>query len=195
MGSYGVETISFPPVFCNDVNSPLGDSPNEDISPEEIAKQKQEETAKHQRKKAGLPELELDALPSSMAQKMAILSMKFDIDLSLNKNVLTVSFHNVMELVRSQPPTKNPFSLRTCLTKRQAKLQLVLDKFTAASQLSELQTRNLSYNKCGYLLPTVFSSPSFQPARLLLGNQDEDKNGVCGCQPWWQSRFHPAYLW
>ena len=44
-----------------------------DVSKEDIQKEKQQETARVQRKKAGIPELDLDALPSSIATKMTIL--------------------------------------------------------------------------------------------------------------------------
>ena len=45
-----------------------------DVSKEDIQKEKQQETAWVQRnKKAGIPELDLDALPSSIATKMTIL--------------------------------------------------------------------------------------------------------------------------
>ena len=46
------------------------------VSKQELAEAKKEESAKAGRKKAGLPELELDALPSSLASKMSNLSVR-----------------------------------------------------------------------------------------------------------------------
>ena len=43
------------------------------VSQQELEEAKKEESAKAGRKKAGLPELELDALPSSLANKMSNL--------------------------------------------------------------------------------------------------------------------------
>lgn len=44
-----------------------------EVTAEDIKKDKQLEAAKAQRKKAGVPELDLDALPSAIATKMTIL--------------------------------------------------------------------------------------------------------------------------
>lgn len=44
-----------------------------EVTAEDIKKGKQLEAAKAQRKKAGVPELDLDALPSAIATKMTIL--------------------------------------------------------------------------------------------------------------------------
>ena len=49
---------------------------SEGVSKQELAEAKKEESAKAGRKKAGLPELELDALPSSLASKMSNLSVR-----------------------------------------------------------------------------------------------------------------------
>ena len=55
-----------------------GDGPSdlEVVSQKDLAEAKKEETAKAGRKKAGLPELELDALPSSLANRMSILFVR-----------------------------------------------------------------------------------------------------------------------
>lgn len=50
-----------------------GDMSDLEVTTEDIKKEKQAEAAKTQRKKAGVPELELDALPSAIATKMTIL--------------------------------------------------------------------------------------------------------------------------
>ena len=56
-----------------DAGSDQDTSDNDDITPEELNSEKKEESLKKDRKKAGLPELELDALPSSLANKMSTL--------------------------------------------------------------------------------------------------------------------------
>jgi hypothetical protein len=56
-----------------DAGSDQDTSDNDAITPEELNSEKKEEGLKKDRKKAGLPELELDALPSSLANKMSTL--------------------------------------------------------------------------------------------------------------------------
>ena len=46
------------------------------VSQQELEEAKKEESAKAGRKKAGLPELELDDLPSSLANKMSNLFVR-----------------------------------------------------------------------------------------------------------------------
>lgn len=57
-------------------NDEIDEDDNSESPPtkEELEKEKMNQQAKTQRKKAGLPELELDSLPSSLAIKMTTLS-------------------------------------------------------------------------------------------------------------------------
>ena len=53
---------------------PLGESGEDmDVNEDDIEQNKKDQSIKAQRKKAGLPELELDALPSSICSKMTNL--------------------------------------------------------------------------------------------------------------------------
>lgn len=63
---------SLPADETGDGNDGISDddgAPN-DISPEDLAR----DAAKRERKKAGIPELELDGLPSALCNKMSTLS-------------------------------------------------------------------------------------------------------------------------
>ena len=64
-------TLIYP--LDGDAGSDQETSDNDAITPEELNSEKKEEGLKKDRKKAGLPELELDALPSSLANKMSTL--------------------------------------------------------------------------------------------------------------------------
>ena len=64
-------TLIYP--LDGDAGSDQDTSDNDDITPEELNSEKKEESLKKDREKAGLPELELDALPSSLANKMSTL--------------------------------------------------------------------------------------------------------------------------
>lgn len=94
------------------------------------------------RKKAGLPDLDADVLPSTIMQRVMILIFE------LSKPVFGSRFWRVDFVkgisFRLQLLTSSR-RLRTAMTKRQAKLQIGMDKLTAAAKLSSLQTQLLEY--------------------------------------------------
>ena len=85
----------------------------------EDARRKQVEAV---RKKLGLPELELDALPSSIASKMLTLG--------------PTCFHSGCFWLQLESP-------RTGVAKWVANMEKILSAFNAATQLSDLQKQSL----------------------------------------------------
>ena len=120
--------------YCKSMTLP-GDHADEDsddtIDPE---KDRAEDEASKQRKRAGLPQITVDTLPSTIATKM----MKLDCHLNLGCRPLVFQ-----QLVFSLPSfVWGPLEPdpRTCLTKRLVKLEVGLKRFTDAASLTNLQS-------------------------------------------------------
>ena len=110
-----------------------------------------EAEAKKARKKAGFPELELDALPSTLCIKMMTLHPITGSRSGLKGMAADVSF----SLPALQ--TSNLCHLRTCLGKRSMNLQKGLDQFAGYDNLSALQVATLVIiMSCGTYLPRKF---------------------------------------
>ena len=129
------------------------------VSPEDLKAEKLAEAERTARKRAGIPELELDALPSAIATKMLSLVLK-----------LTIVFDTYIGFSVQHPPlfgfticwvpkkhaTKTILKMdpvRTCVSKRQKKLQDGFERFEDADTLSQLQTQLLVY-----LLPFLMNT-------------------------------------
>lgn len=122
------------------MHAPVGnDEPSEDESVSEEDSfdplaQAAEETAAKVRKRAGLPELVADALPSTVAMKMMILF--------LNLSKFSRIENKTLSMLISFAHWFATFP-RTCLAKRTKKLQDGLDKFEEAASLTNLQEMTL----------------------------------------------------
>ena len=113
-----------------------GDHEDEDSSEDTIdpEKDRAEDEASKQRKRAGLPQITVDTLPSTIATKM----LKLDCYLKFGCRPLVFQ-----QLVFSLPSfVWGPLEPdpRTCLTKRVVKLEVGLKRFTDAASLTTLQS-------------------------------------------------------
>ena len=150
-----------------------------EVDPKDVQAGKAAAAEMAARKRAGLPELQLDALPSTIATKLMILSLL----LFGGKVVIVKGFANerinCTRHSRNSSPTHN-FShpIRTCLVKRQNKLQDGLDKLSGAAKLSTLQEQTLVPKKvdiqkrdpvsthCSLHPSQVFDRPSRMKAKI-----------------------------
>ena len=114
---------------------------DDNITHEDLAHGKKEENLKKTRKLAGIPELELDALPSALANKMSYLFIISAIFL-WHPTFQCLHFFCRSLIWWHGAHLSKP---RVCLAKRQSKLQDLLDKFDGAQTLSDLQKRNPSW--------------------------------------------------